>query len=177
MHRLFVGIELPETVKAALVAAMGGVLGARWQSASQLHLTLRFIGLVDTHTANAVAEALATIRARAFTLSDGRAGIFDRRGRVDTLWLGVEPQEPVKALHNKIDRALQLIGIAPETRAYLPHITLARFSGTSGPLDAFLREAGGAAFSFTVDAVSLFESRLTTEGADYAVVARYPLSF
>ena len=174
MHRLFVGIDLPQQVKAALTARMGGVLGARWQSAAQLHLTLRFIGTVDTHTANAAAEALATIRTRAFALSIGRPGIFERKGRVETLWVGVEPQEPVKALHNKVDRALQLVGIAPETRSYLPHVTLARFSGTAGPLDAFLRE-GFPPVSFTVDAISLFESRLTTEGADYNVVARWPL--
>ena len=174
MHRLFVGIDLPHAVKDALVARMGGVLGARWQSEDQLHLTLRFVGTVDTHTANAVAEALATIRARAFDLSTARTGIFERKARIETLWVGVEPQEPVKALHNKVDRALQLVGIAPELRSYLPHITLARFSGTAGPLDAFLRE-GFPPVSFTVDAITLFESRLTTEGADYSVVARWPL--
>ncbi len=174
MHRLFVGIDLPHAVKDALVARMGGVLGARWQSEDQLHLTLRFIGTLDTHAANAAAEAIASIRSRAFALSTGRLGIFERRGRIETLWVGVDPQEPVKALHNKVDRALQMVGIAPETRSYMPHITLARFSGTSGPLDAFLRESFPP-ITFTVDAISLFESRLTTEGADYSVVARWPL--
>ncbi len=175
MHRLFVGIDLPYAVKDALVARMGGVLGARWQSEEQLHLTLRFIGAVDTHKANAVAEALATIRSRAFTASTARPGVFDRKGRIETLWVGVEPQEPVKALHNKVDRALQMIGIAPDARTYLPHITLARFSGTAGALDAALRE-NTSPISFTVDSFCLFESRLTTEGADYSVVARWPLS-
>lgn len=177
MHRLFVAIDPPPAVKDALTRMMGGIIGARWRREDQLHLTLRFIGEVDTHTANGVAECLATIRQPAFDIGGRGVGIFDRRGRVDSLWIGVEPHEPLKALHNKVDRALARVGITPDTRSYLPHITIARFPRGAGSLDAFMRDAGGVHFApFRADAFRLFESRLTSDGARYAVVERYPLS-
>lgn len=90
--------------------------------------------------------------------------------------MGVEPQEPLRALHNKVDRALTRIGIVPDTRSYLPHITIARFSRGAGPLEAFLHASGGCEFEpFTVDAFCLYESRLTEAGADYTIVERFPL--
>lgn len=174
MHRLFVAIELPDAVKASLIAMMGGIIGARWQRADQLHLTLRFIGEVDTKTANAVAEALATIRHPAFQVSGRGVGVFDRKGRPDSLWAGVPEREALKVLHNKVDRALARIGITLDTRSYLPHITIARFSREAGPLDAFMANAGRACFApFTVDSFALFESHLTEAGAVYRVAGRF----
>ncbi|WP_246048415.1 2'-5' RNA ligase family protein [Hankyongella ginsenosidimutans] len=34
---------------------------------------------------------------------------------------------PLHTLFNKVNRALERVGLPPETRAYAPHITLARF--------------------------------------------------
>jgi 2'-5' RNA ligase len=177
MHRLFVGIDPPFSVKDTLVARMGGIIGARWQREDQLHLTLRFIGEVDTRQANDIAECLSGVRHPAFDVGLGAPGTFDRKGRIDTLWIAVSPAEPVKALHNKVDRALSRIGIAPETRAFLPHITLARFSRGAGSLDGYLSVAESVRPpSFRVDAFCLYESRLTHDGASYMVIERYPLA-
>lgn len=49
MHRLFVALKPPPPMRNALLAAMGGIVHARWQTAEQLHLTLRFVGEVDRH--------------------------------------------------------------------------------------------------------------------------------
>ena len=63
MHRLFVALRPPPAIRARLLAAMGGVPGARWQDDDQLHLTLRFIGEVDRPVAEDIAAALGTIHA------------------------------------------------------------------------------------------------------------------
>ena len=47
MIRLFVALEIPESVRERLGMLQGGVPGARWVDDDQLHLTLRFIGEVD----------------------------------------------------------------------------------------------------------------------------------
>ena len=105
---------------------MGGGQGLRWQSDDQLHLTLRFVGEVDRHQAEDVAAALGQVRHPPVGFALAGVGTFDRRGQVDNLWAGVTPHEPLRSLHKRIDRALASAGIAPEGRAYLPHITLAR---------------------------------------------------
>ncbi|MBC7522650.1 MAG: RNA 2',3'-cyclic phosphodiesterase, partial [Sandarakinorhabdus sp.] len=120
MHRLFVALELPVPVRAALLAIMGGVAGARWQTDEQLHLTLRFIGEVDRHVADDIAAALATVNVAAFDLVLGDIGSFDHRGRTDTLWAGVAPGAAVAALAARVDSALARVGLPPETRAFVP---------------------------------------------------------
>ena len=172
MIRLFVALELPLPVRDALLAAMGGVAGARWQTDDQLHLTLRFIGEVDRHQAADIAAALGAVNIVPFDLALDGAGVFDKRGRVDTLWVGVTPQAEVAALARRVDAALVRAGVAPETRAFVPHITVARFGRDAGSVAGFPLVPLPIA-PFTVDGFALWESRLGHAGADYRVVERY----
>jgi len=177
MHRLFVALRPPASVRSTLIDLMGGVDGARWQDDDQLHLTLRFIGTVDRHMANDIVTALGSVVAAPFELVLDGVGQFDRRGRIDTLWVGVRPHDKVAALHRKVDQALQRLGLAPEGRAFVPHITVARFGRDCGPLDGFVTGAAAAAIgtAFTVEHFALFESRLGSDGPSYTLVERYAL--
>ena len=47
MPRLFIAVDIPETIKKNLESMFFGIPGARWVSLDQLHLTVRFIGDVD----------------------------------------------------------------------------------------------------------------------------------
>lgn len=176
MHRLFVAIRPPPPVRALLLAAMGGVSGARWQSDAQLHLTLRFIGEVDRHAAGDIHAALGAIHHPRFEIALHGIGAFERRGQPEALWAGVAPHAPLKALHKKVDAALGRVGVAPDERAFLPHITLARLNRSSGPVGHLVEQSGGLASPpFTVADFALFESVLTPDGAVYSIVERYPL--
>lgn len=175
MHRLFVAIRPPAPIRAALRAIMGGVDGARWQDDDQLHLTLRFIGEVDRRRAEDIADALGTIRFAPFMVQPCGIGGFDRRGIVDTLWTGVQPRDLLARLHQKVDRACVMAGEPPEGRAYLPHVTLARFGRSGGIVDDFCaRHVGFTAPQFRIDRFHLFESRIGHHGARYEAVADYP---
>jgi RNA 2',3'-cyclic 3'-phosphodiesterase len=175
MHRLFVALKPPPKMRDALLALMGGVANARWQTGEQLHLTLRFIGEVDRHQAEDIAAALGSVHHAALTLTLEGAGQFDRKGRTDTLWVGVSPQDVVKLLHNKIDRALQRVGVAPETRAFLPHITIARFGRNAGDVGRFMESASVPSITSDFSEFCLYESSLGSEGPVYSIIARYPL--
>ncbi|MDP8993650.1 MAG: RNA 2',3'-cyclic phosphodiesterase [Pseudomonadota bacterium] len=176
MHRLFVAVRPPERVRARLLATMGGISGARWQSDDQIHLTLRFIGEVDRHRAHDIHAALGSIHHPAFELAVSGLGTFGRRGQAAVIWAGVSPQEPLHSLHKKVDQAIARVGIEPDRRAYHPHITLARLSRSAGPVRSMIEQSGGLASEpFKVDAFTLFESELTPEGAVYSVLERYPL--
>lgn len=175
-HRLFVALRPPATTRATLLAAMGGIPGARWQDDGQLHCTLRFIGEVDRHQAEDVAAALGVVRHPAMTLRLGSAGVFEHKGRVDTLWIGVKPREAIEPLHLKVDRALRKAGIPPDTRAFVPHITIARFARSNAPMpDVTSRIAVPIGHVFDIGHFELLESRLGSEGALYETVSRYPL--
>lgn len=176
MHRLFVAIRPPASIRSMLAGLMGGVEGARWQDDEQLHITLRFVGEVDRHVAEDVAAALGAVHHRAFEVALSGLGEFDRKGRRDALWAGVSPHDQIGALHRKIDQAMVRIGLPREGRAYLPHVTLARFGRVTGDISGFAAAHGGLATPpFPVTHFALYESHIGHEGARYEMVARYPL--
>jgi len=176
VHRLFVALEPPPSVRDALRGAMEGVAGARWQRDDQLHLTLRFIGEVDRHGAQDIAAALAGVRSAGFELRLAAPGTFDRRGRIDTLWIGVTPADPVAALHRKVDAALLRVGVPPDGRAFVPHVTIARFGKDGGRAAAAFSGAPLSPVAWPVAGFALYESTLGHDGADYCIVERYRLA-
>ncbi len=176
MHRLFVAIRPPREIRDHLLSIMGGVRNARWQTDDQLHLTLRFIGEVDRHQAQDIAAVIGSLRHNPFQIALLGVGSFGRLGK-GALWAGVTPHDELKALHKKLDQSLMRVGIAPDKRAYHPHITLARLSRSAGPVDVFVqRWSGLSSLPFDVDGICLYESRLGSEGASYDVVERYRLA-
>jgi 2'-5' RNA ligase len=176
MHRLFVAIRPPDSVRAQLLALMGGVGRARWQEDAQLHLTVRFIGEVDRHRAADIDAALSGLRNPPFDIAVEGIRAFERRGRPAVLWAGVTPHGPLKALHKKVDQAIVRAGLEPEGRAYIPHITLARLPHGAGTVGGFLESAGGVSTApFAVDTLRLYESNLTPAGAIHTEIERYRL--
>jgi RNA 2',3'-cyclic 3'-phosphodiesterase len=177
MFRLFVAIRPPSQVRDALLDLMGGISGARWQNEDQLHLTLRFIGEVDRHQAEDIHAALGSIHRQAFELALSGLGMFDRRGVPTTIWAGVSPAEPVHTLHKKVDQAIARVGIAPDRRAFHPHITLARLGRDAGRPGGFLAQSATAVGEpFRVAGFSLYESRLMPDGAIHTELETYPLA-
>ncbi|PQM29077.1 RNA 2',3'-cyclic phosphodiesterase [Sphingopyxis lindanitolerans] len=175
-HRLFVALRPPRPIRAALIAAMHGISGARWQDDAQLHLTLRFIGEVDRHSAEDIAAALGSLHAPAIRARIDGVGLFERQGRPHMVWAGAGPHAPLAALHRKVDQRLARVGIAPETRAFVPHITLARLNRGSGPVAPFLAQSSDLASPpFLFGHVTLYESAMGHGGSRYHPVARYPL--
>lgn len=174
MHRLFVVLRPPAAQRAWLRAHMHSVIGARWQDDDQLHITLRFIGPVDGPMAQDIADALRAIRFAPLDLAIAGVGQFLRKGVVDTLWAGVAPVEPLARLHRKVDRTCVSLGLPPEQRAYMPHVTLARFNRHGGIVEPFLARHGGLnGAPFRIDSFGLFESILGHGGAAYHLVERY----
>lgn len=176
MPRLFVGLELPQEIRNQLLLLQGGVKGARWQSDSQLHLTLRFIGDVDGGTARDALEALSSVRFQPFQAALTSVGNFGKNGFIRTLWAGATPEAAFEALHKKIDRALISSGLESEGRRYKPHVTLARISQKPRPgeMESFIHRNGlFRTPEFEVNTVSLFLSELGHTGAHYTVLERF----
>lgn len=176
MPRLFTGLEIPAPVVADLAMLRGGLSGARWLDADLYHLTLRFIGDIDAATADAVAEALDDVEREAFTVTlDGLDSFGGDRPRA--LIARVRQNEALVELQAQHERLLRRLGLAPETRKFAPHVTLARLRQTS-PLAVagFLESRGGFVRSFDVARFVLYSAREQTGGGPYLVEAAYPLA-
>ncbi|WP_374944679.1 RNA 2',3'-cyclic phosphodiesterase [Sphingomonas sp.] len=172
--RLFVALRPPAAIRAGLADAMEGVGCARWQDDDQLHLTLRFLGEVDRRQADDLAAALDQVHAPIPTVALAGVGRF-----ADSLWAALAPAEALASLHRKVDHACVRAGFAPERRAYLPHVTLARFARSRGGDPEFARwlttHAALASPAFTMPHLILYRSTLGHGGASYDALARWPL--
>ncbi len=177
MIRLFVALQLPEAVRERLVALQGGVPGARWASDEQMHLTLRFVGEVDGNVAHDIDDALAGIRAPAFTLELAGVGEFGGKNP-RALWAGVRSNDALLHLQKKIETALQRIGLPAETRKFSAHVTLARMKGAPHEkiVQFLTHHALFASGPFPVADFVLFSSQLSHNGSIYHPERVYSLN-
>jgi len=173
-RRLFIALRPPEDVCEALLDTMEGIAGARWQDADNLHLTLRFVGEVDRHMQRDLETALESVPLRSFTLALSGVGHFEGKHRASAIWAGVAPSPQLDELQHSVEMACRRAGLTPETRKFVPHVTLARLNSGSAPIGEWLAAHGDLALGpWDVDGITLFESNLTPNGAIYAQVAEF----
>jgi 2'-5' RNA ligase len=147
------------------------LLGPRYTTRDQWHITLEFLGNgVDLDDA---AAALVTVRARPVWARLAGIGGFPNPRRANVLWLGVkEGRRELSAIASEVGAAMAPL-VAPSVadehagRAFVPHLTLAR---TATPAD--LRAAATAAVRpvgprWSADRLVLFESERGAAGARY----------
>jgi 2'-5' RNA ligase len=176
--RLFVALDLPWPLRDQLAGLATGIFGARWVTRGNLHLTLRFIGEVPNWRAEEIDLALHTIRGRGFPLVLSGVGLFEKAGRVTSLWAGIERCPQLDHLQAKIETALQRAGLEPERRRFVPHVTLARLDQPANEkITGFVQRNNlFRAEAFPVERFTLFSSQLGKEGSVYTAENDYSLS-
>jgi len=175
--RAFVAIDLPPEVRERLgeieSALRGGAGEPGWVRPENIHLTLKFIGDVDTGETARIAGALeeAAGVAEPFPVTLGGLEIKNQR----MLWLAIEESEALGLIKEGIERELAGIGYEREARAFRPHLTLLRVRRRDilkrlitavKDLDCETR------LSFTADGITLYSSELAPGGARYTVIKR-----
>jgi 2'-5' RNA ligase len=176
MPRLFTGLEIPSDLATDLSLLRGGLFGARWIDAENYHLTLRFIGDIDDWTAREVHSTLERVRRPPFIVTiEGLSSFGGAKPRA--LIAKAKPDAPLIELQAEHERLLRRIGIAPEPRKFIPHVTLARLRTASCVSVADYLSARGYFLSRRFEATRfvLFSSRASTGGGPYVVEAAYPL--
>lgn len=176
MPRLFTAIEIPADIRDRLAMLRAGLRGARWVDPDNYHLTLRFAGDVDLGTARELVHALGQVRARTFALRfDGLGSFGERKPRA--VWAGVAPSEDLGGLQRAHERAARAAGLAPESRNFKPHVTIARLNGGhAADVARYLERQGGfMSQAFPVSRFALMSARASTGGGPYVIEAVYSL--
>ena len=177
MPRLFTALEIPRDAALSLSLLRGGLPGARWIDVENYHLTLRFIGDVEGHVADEIANALDRVRRPSFSLTLSGVGAFGQK-KPHAVWAGVSASPDLYALQGEIDRICQRLGLPADPRKFMPHVTLARLRNSS-PLDVahYLSARGNfSTLPFRVGRFVLMSSRDSVGGGPYIVEEAWPLS-
>jgi RNA 2',3'-cyclic 3'-phosphodiesterase len=167
--RLFVAIALPQDVKDNIATLRGGIPDARWIAAENAHVTLAFIGEVQTPQMIDISTILGKISHPAFYLNIEDVGVFGSNKRPRILWAGVHNTETLTLLHKKIMKAIDSVGVKLEDRRFRPHITLARVHKSPyEKVRSYLTDhALFRTKTIPVNSFSLFSSHLSSSGALY----------
>lgn len=187
--RVFVAVALPASSSEAAASASRQLRDAiarqaprarlTWVTPDRMHVTLRFLGDMDASAAAAVTGVLERpCQTAPFTLTVGSPGVFPSRGAPRTCWLSIATGlDSLRALEGEISSRLDGLGIRREPRLFTPHVTLARIRDAAGlRSDSWLRVSVPADAGGVVDAITLFESRLSPDGPTYTALQRTPLS-
>lgn len=98
--------------------------GARATHVADLHMTLHFLGQVGEERVTQLRELGGSLTLPAFDMVLDRIGCWSRPA---VLWAG-PPEVPrsLQVFHEQLEDGLGALGFERETRAYRPHVTLAR---------------------------------------------------
>jgi RNA 2',3'-cyclic 3'-phosphodiesterase len=184
--RLFIAIELPEDAKEHLLAvrdaAKPHVGGAALTRAANLHLTLKFLGEVEPRRAESLVESLEKVKGPAgIELSAVEIECFPSRGSVRIVASALGGQvEALAAVHAAIEQRCRFLGFERETRAYRPHVTLARARPALPPATrerlSLATEDLFPGPAFVAEEFVLVRSTLRPQGSEYVTIARFRFS-
>lgn len=177
MPRLFTALEIPQAAAMSLSFLRGGLPSARWIDPENYHITLRFIGDIDARLADEIVATLDRIDRTRFTVQLKGVGAFGSR-KPHSIYAGVVASPALDELQGEIDRILRRLGLSPDQRKFVPHVTLARLRQPKVDEVAHYL-AGRGNFSsppFTVDRFGLFSARDSVGGGPYILEEAFGLS-
>lgn len=179
MSRAFVAIVPPRDVLDAVgkvswsarhrakELALPQLIGPRWTTRSQWHITLQFLGTrVDLDEA---AVALATVQGSVANVRLGAFGGFPNEKRATVVWVGViEGATALSALAAAVNDAVAPLVDEGDALRFHPHLTLARLT-RGADLRAAAATVGRTAIGprWAADRLVLFESVTAPTGARY----------
>ncbi len=127
--RLFIAINLNGETKDYLTAAIQELktkaVKGNFTRRENLHLTLVFLGELDSDKLGAIKSAMNRVKGEPFGLSFSGFGKFKRNGG-DIHWAGVDRSEALFSVQKQLTEELEKEGFKLEDRTYSPHLTLGR---------------------------------------------------
>jgi len=179
LRRLFFALWPDEAWSARLleaaapaIAAVGGRPGGGALASVDLHVTLCFLGAVGEPALALLLERAAAIRAAAFELEFGRLEWW-AESRILAATVARVPAEGER-LAAALAGAAREAGLAPDLRAWRPHVTLLRGAATSAPAAADATAAGWPALRLTLPVTRFYLAESQGLGPQVAGVTEAP---
>jgi len=178
MIRLFAAVAVPEPIGEGLARRQRGLPGARWRPLESLHITLRFFGDMAENRGDDLDAELSVVGGGPFEVTLAGVGTFGDGLDIDAVWAGVEESETLRRLAARCETAARRAGLAAETRAWRPHVTLAYLRGAQPARVAAWVQGHNLLKSpcFRVDAFGLYSSWRGETGSRYRLERTYPLA-
>lgn len=187
--RSFIAVEVGDEMTQALAQAQAALKPSlhfaafRWVAPENIHITLKFLGDVLPRQVEAIKTALANVvpQHTQFRLTATDLGVFPNLNRPSVLWVGLQGEmTQLQDLRDDVERVIAPLGFPTESRAFSPHLTLARLKDSSQAeiqalRDVIRRDPVGLLGEIGVAEISLMQSELSPRGPRYTRLARFEL--
>lgn len=152
--------------------------GIKWVPIDNLHLTLKFLGDVDNVEVPRICDSIRAVceSIEPFDLEFAGASGLPNPSRPRVICVAVEdPSGLLCQLVRELETRLADLGFKPESRDYVPHLTLGRTRGGSryasdAVIEKMRRENNCRIGAMRVDNVQLVASFLDKGGPTYQVM-------
>lgn len=181
--RTFIAATLPAHIIDHVAAVQNSLrsagVRAKWARASNMHLTLKFLGDIDeTEVASAGRAMSESARGSSpITLLASGIGVFPSLRRPRVIWAGLGGEtEKLTRLQAAMEDALDAAGFPRENRAYSAHLTVGRIReriDLKKLPDMIERFEKFESEPFAVDRVTLFKSDLKPDGPVHTKLATH----
>lgn len=138
----------------------------KWVPPDNFHVTLAFLGHVDTNSELLIKQHVADIAAQPFALAFDNLSYWSKP-RILCLTCS-RPAQEAAALAAALQSAAANYGLHTDTRPYIPHITLSRHAG-------HLPEVNIEPIIWRAGTFCLAESCSEPDGVHYKIIQQWPL--
>ena len=184
--RLFLAVDIDDGTRQQLTHAQAAIASAvgtarvlprvTWVNADRAHVTVRFIGEQPEGSLDPIQRVLDDVSVEPFDVTWTTVGQFGGWRNPRVLWLA--PAGHVEAfsdLARRVNKALDPLVGAGESRPFRPHVTLGRVrdSGRGADWRGALDAVGWTPTVTTVERVTLYASQLSPKGPTYTALSTH----
>lgn len=184
MARSFIALPLPSEIQRAIATIQRQLIetqaDVRWDASEKFHITLKFLGDVDSSQPSLIAKELQNSIGglSSFDLSFLSLGAFPNLSRPRVVWIGTQQNEHVQGIQGRVERVCDSFGFALEDRPFHAHVTLGRVKGDRN-LDRLTARLKSITFKPLIarcSEVQIMRSELKPTGSVYTLLNSIPLA-
>jgi len=170
LTRAFIAIEFPDEVLKEILRVQEEVLKVKFKGKltepENLHLTLKFLGEIDSGKLEEVKKRLKEVKFKEMELKLGEIGTFNIRGNPRIVWIKVNG-DGLWELQKQIDEKLKDLFKMEER--FMGHLTVARvkYVGEKKEFNERIKKIGVKEIKFKLGEFKLKKSELRMLGPVY----------
>ena len=168
--RLFIAALLDQSTKTSIIQNIndikGSFIGVKWEKIEKLHITLKFLGNVDSELYEKIKNDLKPelLKINPIHLSVSKFSTFPNLKRARVVVISLHDSIEIQELHKIVEYVCSNNGIKIDSRKFIPHITIGRVKGS---FKRVKNTNNPGIEPFIIDKIAIVESKLDSSGSTY----------
>ena len=181
--RAFLAIDLDDDLKPKIHKIIKEFkqidANIKYVDLQNLHFTLKFFGDIDTEGIDLISSKIENVIKDfdSFNIKIKGCGAFPNTNRIKVIWVGLDEDEILKNLHDRLDKEFNSIGFDLDKK-YSSHLTIGRMKSAKGKADVKKTMETNKTVdigTMEVNTIILKKSTLTPSGPIYEDLIEYRL--